>query len=309
MSKANNDKQKEFLDNMFKELDDPLGHSIKHMPTKPDPLWPDGAAPLHMSRAQQEKSKKTNAYGELRAVDWHCEKCGKDTEPSPKNPKLCKSCVALESQNSALSRKINSDWMEVAKDLGLEIFERQPEETDTEWRIWDAYRRMYPAKLPTYKELSELVDCSQGTVVKAAQKWSFKVRLAAWARYADADIQEKRIIAIREMNEKHISMAKTINTKLETALEKLDPEFLKPGEIVNLFRVATELERKATTYVDEKVDNVVVEAAASTKQLTKPEDLNEILGILLSVGAMGGKSIGLKTTTELVVKQGGNDDN
>lgn len=292
---------------MFREVNDPLKYSVDKMPDKPDPLWPDGAKPLHLGRAQQEKAKKDNSYG-LKTVDWKCTKCGSENNPSPKEPTMCKACAAIESQNTALSRKVNSDWMEIAKELGLELFERQPEETDTEWRIWDAYRSMYPGKLPTYKELSERVGCSQGTIVKAAQKWSYKVRLAAWAKYADADVQEKRIVAIRNMNEKHINMAETITDKLKIAIEKIQPEMLKPGEIVNLFKVATELERKATTYVDEKVDNIVVEAAANSKQLTKPEDIGEIVGILQAAGVLNGKSIGVKQTTEFVVKGGGDDE-
>ena len=300
--------KKKFVDNMFRELKDPLKYSVDRMPNKPDPLWPDGAAPLHLSKKGQEEAKKTGAYGELKKSDWKCEKCGSENNPSPKNPKLCRACAAVEKHNTAISRKINSDWMEIAKDLGLEIFERQPEETNTEWRIWDAYRSMYPGKLPTYKELSEMVGMSQGTVVKAAQKWSFKVRLASWARYADADIQEKRIVAIRSMNEKHISMAETITDKLKAALEGLDPAYLKPGEIVSLFKVATDLERKAVAYVDEKIDNVIVEAAASSKQLTKPEDINEIVSILQAAGVLKNKNIGVKQTTEFVVKGDNNGD-
>lgn len=287
---------------------DPLKYTIKRMPDKPDPLWPDAAEPVHLSRKKLEEAKTVGSYMSLKKADWACAKCGSENNPSPKEPTLCRSCVAVEKQNTALSRKINSDWMDIAKDLGLEIFERQPEETDTEWRIWDAYRSMYPGKLPTYKELEEIVGISQGTIVKAAQKWSFKVRLASWARYADADIQEKRIIAIRGMNEKHISMAETITEKLKTAIEVLDPTFLKPSEIVSLFKVATELERKAVTYVDERVDNMVVETAANSKQLTKPEDISEIVSILQAAGVLSGKNIGVKQTTEFVVKSGGEDD-
>lgn len=287
---------------MFKERKDPLQYSISKMPIKPDPLWPDAGVPLHLSRKQLEIATVDGAYLSLKKSDWKCEKCGAEENPSKDNPKICRACAALNKQNSSLSMKVNSNWMEIAQELGLEIFERQPEETDTEWRIWDAYRSMYPAKLPTYSELSRMVDMSTGTVVKASQKWSFKVRLAAWARYADADIQEKRIVAIRDMNEKHITMATNITDKLKTAIEKINPDMLKPGEIVSLFKIATELERKAVTYVDAKVDNIVVEAGANSKQLTKPEDISEIVGILQAAGMLNNKNIGVKTTTEFIVK-------
>lgn len=304
MSKEADKKAKAYVDNMFKDLKDPLKYSVEHMPTKPDPLWPDNAVPLHLSRKQLNEAKEVGSYSSLKKKDWKCEKCGTEVNPSAKNPKLCRSCAAVDKQVTSLAKKTNSDWMEIAKDLGLELFERQPEETDTEWRIWDAYRSLYPAKLPTYKELSELVGMSQSTVVKAAQRWSYKVRMVNWARYADASIQEKRIVAIKDMNEKHLSMATTITDKLKTALEGLQPELLKPGEIVNLFKVATELERKATTYVDEKVDNVVVESGASSKELTKPEDISEIVGILQAAGVLNNKNIGVKmtTTTEFIAK-------
>lgn len=265
----------------------------------PDPFWPEGAEPKHLKKG----SAVANEFEGLVGPIWKCEKCGTIVAPSPTDKRYCVKCAELESQNSAMAKRMNSDWMEQSTALGLSIFERQPEETDTEWRIWCAYRSYYPRKLPTWTELAAEVGCSASTVVKTAQRWSYKVRLIAWSKFTDDDIQEKRIAAIREMNEKQLGMAKGIQEKLATAIELLDPTTLRPGEIVNLFKVATELERRVTTYVEEKVDSSTSETQKKQTIQTKPEDMASIVAILQGAGVLEGKVVGVEQTTRLIAKE------
>ena len=273
----------------------------KNMPVAPDPLWPAGVEPRHLSPQQRALPEVTAAFSEVLTDIWHCEKCGSSLFRASPTSSLCKKCFDTEAQNSKLAQKTNADWMEQSKAIGLDLFERQPEETDIEWRIWERYRSFYPLKLPTWTELASMSGCAVATVVKTAQKWSFKVRLVAWARYTDSGIQEARVKAIKEMNQKQLSMAQTIQDKLKVAIEKLQPELLKPGEIVNLFKVATELERKVTTYVDETVANEAIESKG--KQVaTKVEDLGEIIGVLQQTGLLNNKVIGVEQTTRIIAK-------
>ena len=276
---------------------------IESGPIEPDPFWPGGAELLHLTPTEQQNKSIVASYAAVQGVIWECRKCGARSDPSKKDPGLCNTCSREEAQVSEMQKKVNSNWMDLAVELGLELFERQPEESDVEWRIWCAYRNYYPLKLPTHSQLAVDTNSSVATVVKATQKWSYKARLMAWARFTDADIQEKRIHAVRDMNSRQLTMTQTIQEKLEAALDALDPLILKPNEIVSLFKIATELERKVTTYVEEQVVSTAMESGTKQALVTKPEDLSEIIAILRSTGALEGKNIGIEQTTRLVVKE------
>lgn len=275
----------------------------KKLPAVPDPFWPAGVEPTHLSVEKQRDKGVAAVFSEVNGGAWHCKKCGTMLRQSKRDSSYCSECYDSESQNTALAQKINANWMEQSKELGLEIFERQPEETMHEWFIWCKYREFYPLKMPTWTELASVCDASVATVTKAANKWSFKVRLIAWARHTDADIQEKRIAAIKQMNDKQLGMAQTIQDKLKVAIDNLQPELLKPGEIVNLFKVATELERRVTTYVDEKIESTLLETKNKQVTTTRPEDLSEVVAILQKTGLLEGKVIGVEQTTRLIAKE------
>ena len=270
-------------------------------PVKPDPFWPTGAVPDHLSPAQMADTKISEFVG----VDpWTCVKCGTHLNKSSENPDYCVECWKKEANNTALARKVNSSWMEDSDALGLAYFERQPEETDTEWMIWERYRSHYPMKLPTWSELAKECGCSVGLVTRTAQKWSFKVRLQSWARYTDDSMMEERAAAIKEMNARQVGMAKTLQDKLKTAIDSIDPVLLRPGEIVQLLKVSAELERRIVTATPEKVEGTAVDVKQRQNNLTEPEDMNEIVSILAKTGVLPGQGIAVEqtTTTRIVAK-------
>ena len=275
--------------------------SVEKMPTKPDPLWPAGAEPMHLSPAVRESKEIIAPFNDL--IVWKCEKCGSTVGKSISSDKYCHDCYATEVQNSSLAQKVNATWMDQAEELGLKLFERQPEETAEEWRVWEKYRSFYPMKLPTWTELAAKCGCCVATVTRIAAKWSFKVRLVSWATFVDQSMQEERVTAIQEMNTKQLSMAKNIQEKLQTAIGLIDPNTLKPNEIVNLYKVSTDMERKIVTYMPEKVVTETGESAKKQMTTTKPEDLAEVIAILLKTGALDGKSIGIEQTTRIVAKE------
>ena len=275
--------------------------SVEKMPTKPDPLWPGGAAPLHLSPAVRESAEILAPFNEL--IVWKCEKCGSTVGKSISSDRFCNDCFVKEAQNTAVAQKVNATWMEQSEELGLKLFERQPEENAEEWRIWEKYRSFYPLKQPTWNELAAQCGCSVATVTRVAQKWSFKVRLVAWATFMDQGMQQDRILAIQEMNKKQLDMAKVMQNKLKEAIDLINPATLKPGEIVNLFKVATDMERKITTAIPEKVFSETTEAAKKQMSATRPEDLAEVVAILMKTGALDGKTIGIETTTRIVAKE------
>jgi hypothetical protein len=258
-----------------------------------DPLWPSPSEPSYVE-----------ALGHI--VDsWSCSKCGSVDvdEKSLADTTLCNSCYTNQAQNSALAKKTNADWMEQSVACGLALYERQPEETTLEWMIWDKYRAHYPMKMPNWTELAAECGCAVGTVVNAQSKWSFKVRIQHWARTMDDTMQEQRAKDVTEMNERQVGMAKVLQDKLKTAIDNLQPELLRPGEIVALLKASTELERRIQLSAPEKVTGTALDAGTKQQQLTEAKDINEVVDILARAGMLGnGMTLGIKTT-EIVMKE------
>lgn len=271
------------------------------IPVEPDPFWPKGAAPTHLGPEEQRNDAIVASFVDTTGV-WTCQKCGTAFNKSSSDERYCNDCYKLEAKNSAVAKRINADWMEQSKECGLAVYERQPEETDEEWRIWTAYRAHYPLQLPTWTTLARECHVSNNTVVRVASKWSFRVRIQAWARSVDGELQQDRIEAIQEMNKNQLSMAERLQAKISEAIDNIDPALLRPGEIVNLMKVSTELERKIKLAVPEKVHNEEVSTGKQVAQ-TKVEDLSEVINILHTTGAFEGKIIGVEQTTRLVAKE------
>ncbi len=272
----------------------------------PDPFWPVDAVPTHLTPEQQDAARDAGTFASLVAQEWKCSRCGSENAQSRDNPKYCSRCATEIQKQTVLAKTTNSDWMDKAKEYGLEIFERQPDETDTEWRIWETYRSYYPAKLPTWTALAEKVGCAVGTVVKAAQRWSYKVRILDWSRHCDASTQEERVEAVKRVHLEQNALAELMLQKVNDAIVSLEPEFMKPNEIVNLAKLATEMQRRSTEYVPERIDQpAIVDKTTAAQDITKVEDLNEITAILQKAGALQpGTTMGVEKTTRIVVRGG-----
>ena len=259
-----------------------------------DPFWPEATNTSYIE-----------ALGHI--VDaWKCTKCGSVDlgEKSSADPTLCNECYRDQAQNSALAKKTNADWMEQSVACGLALYERQPEETSMEWMIWDRYRAHYPMKMPNWTELAAECGCAVGTVVNASNKWSFKVRIQHWARTMDDTLQEQRVKDVTEMNERQVDMAKTLQDKLKSAIDSLDPALLRPAEIATLLKASTELERRIQLSAPEKVQGTALEAGSKQSQLTEAKAISEVVSILSKAGMLGtGVALGIRTTTEIVTKE------
>ena len=210
----------------------------------PDPLWPSGAEPTHLPPAERADALVNAAFMGSSVDSFTCKRCGSHINQSLGDPTLCAACYAKDVKNTELARRTNSSWMDIAEEQGLALYERQPEETDEEWRIWTTYRDHYPLKLPTWSELATECGVTPGTIIRVSGRWSFKVRMQAWARAADDSSAQQRIKNINEMNKRQVDMAMRLQDKLSKAVDMLDPALLRPGELVNLLKASTELERR-----------------------------------------------------------------
>lgn len=232
-----------------------------------------------------------------------CSRCGQEKVPDKTNKHLCEDCVKAENNRVSYYRHHNFNWVDVAKEAELDLWERQPAETDREWQVWLAYRDIYPSKRPSYRQVAEGLGTTIGVVKKVGARWDFPVRLQAWAKYIDDLTLKQRQQEVLDMNKKHIEMATTLNDKLSIAINKINPDLLEPKDIKGLLQLSTELERKARL---DKPDLRGPDLGGINDSLkespTKTEDLNEVLDILNKAGIF--KAIGIKQTktTEVVVK-------
>lgn len=241
-----------------------------------------------------------------------CRQCGQQKPASTRTPGWCVDCEKAYNNRYSYIRTHNSDWMEIAKDNGIELYERQPGETQLEWTIWQAYRDSYPGAKPSYKAVAEQVGSTYDFVRKTAARWSFNTRMQAWIAECDRVTLAQRRQEVLDMNADHISMANKLREKLLVAIDGLRPEELKPAEINSLMKTMTELERKArvdTMSVEGQLGEGFVDAdnPELRKSPTKTNDLGEVIGILLNAGALGDiTQIGVRQTetkvTEIVTK-------
>lgn len=217
---------------------------------------------------------------------------------------ICNSCVTASKNRKALVRQRNDGWMKIADDNDLKYYDRQPMETDSEWKIWQAYSGMYPDKKPTYRDVASLVGCSMSHVKNTALRWDYNVRMQHYKQYVDELTRQHRANAIKDMNDKHISMAEMLRNKLDEAIRYLDPAAIKPSEISTMVKTMAELERKA--HLDREIeDNAVValDTQGQGAKVTKKEDMSEILTILGAAGMLQGKQVGIERTERIVVKE------
>lgn len=241
----------------------------------------------------------------------NCPKCGQEKEADEKSVDVCVECAAAERQRSTyLQVHKNDDWLEIAKDSGLEPWVQQPGETQWEYTVWCAYRDSYPGKKPSYQSVADQLDTTPTAVRHISQRWTFPVRMQLWVAHCDEITLCQRRQEILDMNKQHIDMAAKLNEKLNIAIDCVDATNLKPGEVVSLAKLATELERKARvdTVAQEAImrhaNSVAEETGITESKKTKTSDLDEVISILIKAGALGNVGdIGIKQTTEVVLRK------
>ena len=238
-----------------------------------------------------------------------CPKCGQMKPRSGRSPHMCVDCEKAENSRVTYYRMHQEDWMQVAKEAGLSLWERQPGETQWEFTVWQAYRDSYPGKRATYMDIARQLNTTYGVVNKIAQRWNFTVRMQHWITECDKITVAQRRQEILDMNKEHIDMAARLRSKLSKAIDQLEPSIIKPSEISSLAKLATDLERKARLDIVEQEElrrgeTTEVENPELKKSPTKQNDLSEVVTILLKAGALGDiTTIGVKEikTTQVVV--------
>jgi len=222
-----------------------------------------------------------------------CRRCGRDgVEMHKTDAHLCVDCVKAYNCRITYTRN-HTDIVAQAAASGLNLWERQPGETQWEYTVWITYRDAYPGKRPTYQDAAEQLCCTRDAVRAIAARWSFQARLQAWIKHCEDVTLLQRRDEILAMNQAHVDMAKALRSKLTRAIDMIDPEELKPSEINGLVKTMSELERKA--HMDAEIQSTarnemlvdIDGSGAVKKQATEQGDLGEVVQILLKAGALG----------------------
>lgn len=239
-----------------------------------------------------------------------CRRCGQEKPADDKDKHLCVDCAKAERNRYSYLRKNQGDWMEVAKDAGIDVWLQQPGETQHEYTVWTIFRDAYPGRKLTYTEVAEQAGTTKDAVATIAQRWSFQARMQAWITECDRITMIQRREEILNMNKEHIDMAQRLRDKMSLAIDQIDPLTVKPAEIGSLMRVATELERKAQidAMAQDEIRREMIksdgEGTEVKKSPTKQSDMAEVLNILVATGALGPVQVGVRETVtrEVVVK-------
>lgn len=251
----------------------------------------------------------------LEVVKIQCPRCGQFKERARKSPHLCVDCEKAENSRITYYRQHQENWMDVAKEAGLDLWLQQPGETQWEFTVWTAYRDSYPGKRATYADIARQLGTTYNVVQRIAQRWSFPVRMQAWIQECDRITLLQRRQEVLDMNKDHVDMAARMRAKLSSAIDAINPLALKPSEIVSLARLAADMERKARidTIAQEEMRRellVDTENPELKKSPTKSNDLSEVVGILLKAGVLGDiTTIGVKETKTTQVVVGDSDGN
>lgn len=231
-----------------------------------------------------------------------CSKCGQDKPAHQTNVHMCVDCSHAIDSRLTYYRQ-HTDWLAEAREQGLIPWMQQPGETQWEYTVWSAYRDSYPGKRPTYSSVAVQLATTYAAVKKISQRWSFPARMQLWMAECDRITLLQRREEILDMNKEHVDMARTLRSKLNIAIEKIDPNTLKPGEIAALARLSTDMERKARIDIiaqeEFRKELLVDDGSAEIKKTqTKPGDLAEVVAILMKAGVLkNGTAIGIKETT------------
>lgn len=236
-----------------------------------------------------------------------CPICGMNKEAHHIDTHICVDCHKVEINRVSHNRMHHGDWMTLAAENNIDVWVQQPGETQWEYTIWMAFRDCYPGKKPSYAVVATQLETSVAAVRKVAQRWAFAVRMQKWIAHCDEITLVQRRNEILNMNKDHIDMATKIRDKLDTAIDAVVPEMLKPNEIVALAKLAAEMESKARvdTITQEEMRSQLLSGQENPdlkKETTSQADLSEVVAILMKSGALKDVAkVATRQTTEVAL--------
>jgi hypothetical protein len=252
-------------------------------------------------------------------IEITCLHCGRDNVMQSRYCKtMCVDCYqAFASRNTRLKVFGDPNWKEKAEQAGVDLWEQLPDESNQSYRVFKAYMSQYPMQKPTLKRTAEATQLSYGYVSQLARAGHFSERLSAWMVECDRATMHQRRNEMVKMNNQNIIMAQKLRSKLDKALDLINPEDLSVRDIGSLTKLMRDMERDARidAIAQEEMQADLAKAGIEgskdlKKNTTSESDLGEVLSVLIKSGAINTDSIGFKVTEnkrgttikELIVK-------
>lgn len=157
----------------------------------------------------------------------------------------------------------------------IEPWERQPEETEKAYEAFLVYKNLGPGR--TFTAVSRRLQKSGTLIQRWKNRYNWEQRAAAFDRENERKEQLSIQKARAQMIKNHIGIARSLQGKAIKALEAMDPDELKPGDIRDFLRFGVSLEKETRADIDEQ------------KGTTKGQDAAQMLAAILEK-AWGGES-------------------
>lgn len=157
----------------------------------------------------------------------------------------------------------------------IEPWERQPGETEKAYEAFLLYKNLGPGR--TISEVSRRLSKSRQLITRWSGRYNWRERGEAFDRENERKEQLSIQKARAQMVKRHLKLGMAVQGKAIKALEAMDPDELKPGDIRDFLRFGVSLEKETRADVDERTDT------------TKGQDAAQMLAAILEK-AWGGES-------------------
>lgn len=122
----------------------------------------------------------------------------------------------------------------------METWERQPDESTQAYEAFTVYREER-----SITKVAQKLDKSRTIIGQWSSEWQWVARCRDYDNALQSvDFEEKRA-AIREMHQRHLKMADTLQDKAMKALEQLDMADCSPRIVLEALKLSMEIERRS----------------------------------------------------------------
>lgn len=154
------------------------------------------------------------------------------------------------------------------------LWERKEEESPKSYEMFTTFRDLGPtrtisAACKRYYGPENSNSKLRG-MTELSRLWSWFVRAEAYDAYLERQGRVAKVEEVKEMNKRHIGIARAGLSKAVQALAKLKVDEMKPSDIAKLIELSTKLERLA---LGENTESIKQEIKGETKTILEVVEL------------------------------------